>query len=153
MLPRKKRSKLTTSKIMSAIGSKGTEPEKLLASAMWKIGLRPVKHKAIIGRPDFLFPRERVAVFCDGDFWHGNNWRLRGFRSRERELASYTSFWRQKILTNIKRDRRVSRKLRTQGYLVLRFWESAIRKDAPLIAKKIKIVRDRRRRSLVKDGR
>jgi DNA mismatch endonuclease (patch repair protein) len=136
---------------MAAIGSKETEPERILASEMWKIGLRPVKHKAITGRPDFLFPREKVAVFCDGDFWHGNNWRLRGFRSRREELASYTPFWRQKILTNIRRDKRVSTTLRLQGYVVLRFWESVIRKNACIVAKKIKTARDARRRTLRRD--
>lgn len=144
----RKRSKLTTSKIMSAIGSKGTKPERLLASAMWKIGLRPVKHARITGTPDFLFPRERIAVFCDGDFWHGNNWRLRGFRSRETELASYTAFWRQKILRNIERDKKVSRSLRAQGYLVLRFWESTILQRADVIASRVKVVRNARRRAM-----
>ena len=151
--PPKKRSRAITSKIMAAIRSKGTGPEKLLASAMWKLGLRPVKHKAITGRPDFLFPREKIAVFCDGDFWHGNNWRLRGFRSRKSELASYSAFWRQKISTNIHRDKRVSASLRKEGYLVLRYWESVIRKDATIVAKKIKAARDVRRRALTKSNR
>lgn len=153
MRSKKKRSELVTSKIMSAIRSTGTEPERLLASAMWKIGLRPVKHRRITGTPDFLFPREKIAVFCDGDFWHGNNWRLRGLRSRKRELALYKPFWREKIERNIKRDKRVSATLRNDGYLVLRYWESKIREEASIIARQIKIARDRRRRTIARAKR
>ena len=143
--PNKRRSARVTSRIMSAIKSKDTGPERALASAMWRIGLRPVKHKNLPGTPDFTLVRDKVVVFCDGDFWHGNNWRLRGLRSRRAELRRYSPIWREKILSNIQRDARVSRALRRAGYKVLRFWESDILADSEAIALRIKRARDQRR--------
>jgi DNA mismatch endonuclease (patch repair protein) len=145
MARRLTRSPEVTSSIMSAIRAKNTGPERILASAMWRMGLRPVKHKRIFGTPDFTLVREKIAIFCDGDFWHGNNWRLRGFRSLTEELRSYSPSWRQKIRRNIKRDRLVSKTLRNEGYIVLRYWESAIRKKPLAIASRIKMLRDRLR--------
>lgn len=145
-----KRSATVTSKIMSAIRSKNTGPERLLASAMWRVGLRPVKHKKIFGNPDFTFPREKIVVFCDGDFWHGNNWRLRGLRSLNHELSAYSPAWRLKIRRNIQRDHLVTRTLRKEGYLVLRYWESDVKKKSSAIAVRIKSARDRRRAAIGK---
>ena len=72
------RSKEITSRIMSSIKSKDTKPEKILGSSIWKKGLRYRKHYKIRGKPDFVFVSKRVVIFCDGDFWHGNNWKIRG---------------------------------------------------------------------------
>jgi DNA mismatch endonuclease (patch repair protein) len=119
----------TTHRIMSAIKSTATEPEQLLGQAMWKIGLRYRRHYRIIGKPDFVFVRVKIAVFCDGDFWHGNNWQIRGLGSLEAELAGYSEFWAKKIKRNIERDNIVTNKLEEDGWLVLRFWESDIRKS------------------------
>lgn len=119
----------TTYRIMSAIRSKGTTPERILAKSIWKCGLRYRKHYAISGKPDFVFVKARIAVFCDGDFWHGNNWRIRGLKSLEDELASYSDFWVSKIRRNMERDQHVNEKLREDGWLVLRFWESDIRES------------------------
>lgn len=132
------RDKETTYRIMSAIKSKGTTPEKLLGSALWRLGLRYRKHYKIAGRPDFVFPVAKVAVFCDGDFWHGNNWRIRGLDSLEEELSGYSDFWVNKIKTNITRDRKVNRKLRSDGWKVIRIWESDIKKSPERSAKRVK---------------
>ncbi len=122
------RDKETTYKIMSAIKSEGTTPEKLLGSAMWSLGLRYRKnYRKIDGKPDFVFLKAKIAVFCDGDFWHGNNWSIRGLASLEEELASYNHFWRNKIVRNIERDKEVNAKLDIKGWRVLRLWESEIR--------------------------
>ena len=134
----------TTYRIMSAIKSKGTEPERLLAKALWKNGLRYRKHYKIKGKPDFVFVAARIVVFSDGDFWHGNNWRIRGLRSLEEELASYNDFWAGKIRRNIEHDRNVTQELKAQGWLVLRFWESEIRKSPEACAKKILQIYKRR---------
>ncbi|HEX6983097.1 MAG TPA: very short patch repair endonuclease [Balneolaceae bacterium] len=129
----------TTSKIMSSIGSKNTKPEKLLGSAMWELGLRYRKHGSNLpGSPDFYFKGAKIAVFCDGDFWHGNNWRLRGFDSLEEELNSYSDFWANKIRNNIERDERNNKELREMGWTVMRFWGSEIKKDAVSCAKEVK---------------
>lgn len=122
------RNKETTYRIMSAIKSKGTTPEKLLGREMWSLGLRYRKHyKKLAGNPDFVFVKAKLVVFCDGDFWHGNNWRIRGLASLEDELATYNEFWRNKITRNIHRDDNTNTELRNQGWMVLRFWESDIR--------------------------
>jgi len=130
---------------MSSIGSKNTKPEKLLGSAMWKLGLRYRKHGSNLpGSPDFYFKGPKIAVFCDGDFWHGNNWRLRGFDSLEDELNSYSDFWASKIRNNIERDKRNNEELQEMGWKVLRFWGSEIKKDAESCAKKVQKVYKRR---------
>jgi len=66
----------------------------------------------------------------DGDFWHGNGWRLRGFKKLEDSIKKNKKFWIEKINNNIARDKKVNRKLRREGWTVFRFWESQIRKDA-----------------------
>jgi len=131
------RDKIVTSKIMSSIKSKDTKPEKLLGSAMWRNGLRYRKHYNIKGKPDFVFLKRKIAVFCDGDFWHGNNWKIRGYGSLEKELKRYSKFWKQKITSNIERDKKVNQELRRSGWKVLRYWESDIRKNPDKIAIKI----------------
>ena len=90
---------------MSVVKSKGTYPEKILGSSLWRLGLRYRKnYKKKKGKADFAFISAKVAVFCDGDFWHGNNWRIRGMKSLEEELSQYNNFWKTKILNNIAHD-------------------------------------------------
>lgn len=125
----------TTSKIMASVKSKDTKPERLLSSAMWKLGLRYRKQHKIVGKPDFVLLRAKIAVFCDGDFWHGNNWRIRGFDSHEQELSRYSQFWVDKLKRNQERDQSVTCQLKLLGWLVLRFWESDIKASPEACAK------------------
>lgn len=131
------RDKDTTYRIMSAIKSKDTTPERMLGKAMWKLGLRYRKHYKIDGKPDFVFISAKIAVFVDGDFWHGNNWKLRGLSGLDEELQGYSKFWRDKITRNIERDKRVNDALKSKGWLVLRFWESDIKQNTDEIAENI----------------
>ncbi len=132
------RDEAVTHKIMSAIKSKDTEPELLLRKAIWKLGLRyRVNDKKLPGKPDVVFSRARIVVFCDGDFWHGHNWAIRGLGSFEEELKSYSPFWREKIAGNVERDKRNNEILEKDGWLILRFWESEIREDADVCAKRV----------------
>lgn len=124
----KPRSPKITTKIMSSIPGKDTRPELLLRKSLWSRGLRYRKHYKIKGKPDIVFVKVKLAVFCDGDFWHGNNWRLRGLSSLSEELEGYSSFWREKILRNISRDREVDEYLTSNGWIVLRFWASDIQR-------------------------
>jgi DNA mismatch endonuclease (patch repair protein) len=80
------------------------------------------------GRPDFIFPNERVAVFIDGNFWHGDP---RNFRLPKSNI----DYWREKILSNKRRDRRVNRELKFQGWKVIRFWQSSLKKEDVVVAR------------------
>lgn len=123
-----KRTPEITHKIMSAVKSKDTEPELMLRKALWHIGLRYRKnYKQLPGKPDVVFLRKKVAIFCDGDFWHGHNWAIRGLKSLDEELNGYSDFWRTKILKNIERDEKNNCLLMEMGWTVIRFWESDIR--------------------------
>lgn len=133
----KKRDKNTTYRIMSAVKSKDTEPERILGRAMWRLGLRYRKHYKLKGKPDFVFVSARLAVFCDGDFWHGNNWKLRGLSSLKEELATYNDFWSKKINRNVERDNEVNESLTNEDWLVVRFWESDIRNDPEKCAREV----------------
>lgn len=129
-MSQKGRDPKVTHKIMSAIPSKNTEPELMLRKALWKENLRyRVNYKKLPGKPDIAFTKYHVAVFCDGDYWHGHNWAIRGLGSLEDELADYTEFWRSKILRNIERDEEVNQELKSQGWVVIRLWESDIRSN------------------------
>ena len=119
-----------THKIMSAVRSKNTRPELLLRKALWQKGLRyRVNYKALPGKPDVVFTKSKVAVFCDGDFWHGHNWALRGLPSFEEELKRYSSYWQEKLIRNVARDKEIDHQLETQGWCVVRIWESEIKND------------------------
>ena len=124
------RSKDITHKIMSSIPSKGTKPELLLRHELWARGLRyRVNVSTIKGSPDIVFTRAKIAIFCDGDYWHGHNWALRGYTSLDEELSHYSEYWKKKILANIERDKTVTNTLEEEGWVVLRFWESEIKAD------------------------
>ena len=120
----------TTRKIMSAIHSNNTKPEMLLRKALWHRGLRfRLHYKSLPGKPDIVFTKVKIAVFCDGDYWHGNNWNIRGLPSLEAEVEGYTEYWRNKIIGNVQRDIDNTRKLESDGWTVLRFCESDIKRD------------------------
>lgn len=119
-----------THKIMSSIPSKGTRPEITLRKALWHNNLRyRVNYNKLPGKPDIVFTKQKVVVFCDGDYWHGHNWAIRGLSSLEEELAGYSEYWRKKIIRNIERDDEVNKKLRSLGWRVVRIWESDIKRD------------------------
>jgi DNA mismatch endonuclease (patch repair protein) len=104
--------------------SSDTAHEHLLRVFLWRRGLRYRKNvKSLPGKPDIVFARVRVAVFCDGDFWHGRNWQR---LSRKLRAGSNPTYWIQKINANRRRDRRASRLLESEGWTVIRVWETDI---------------------------
>jgi DNA mismatch endonuclease, patch repair protein len=119
-------SKEVRSRIMAAIRSRGNASTELpVGKLLWASGLRGYrKHWKVAGRPDFAWPGRKVAVFVDGCFWHGC-----GCKSLP---ASNAKFWRDKIETNQRRDRRVSQSLRRAGWIVIRIRECTIRKPSTL---------------------
>ena len=89
------------------------------------------RRSKLIGRPDFVFNKQKVVVFVDGDFWHGNPKACRIPKSN-------TEYWTAKIARNRQRDREVSRALRRDGWHVLRVWESSL-KDEEAIAARLRL--------------
>lgn len=83
----------------------------------------------VYGNPDFILPHKKIAIFCDGDFWHGYK-----YHEKKKPLKQY---WRKKIEVNMKRDQRVVRKLRNEGWSVLRFWEHDINNRVDVCSRKI----------------
>ena len=112
-------------KNMRAIRSKDTTIELALRKALWQRGIRYRKnYKGLIGKPDIVITKYRIAVFCDSDFWHGYDW-----ENRKSRIKSNQNYWIPKIERNMKRDREVTEALVEQGWIVLRFWEHTIRKE------------------------
>ena len=136
---------------MSQIHSKDTKAELLLRKALWAKGYRFRKnYKKLSGSPDIVFIKKKVVIFVDGDFWHGNNWRLRRLKSRAAEFSSEKSaYWLEKIKNNIQRDKRNNTELSKERYVVLRYWESSVKKDLlnviADIEKKFSFVNQKRR--------
>jgi len=131
---RQKRTSAQISFNMSRVRSKGSQIERLLEAALRKQKLRPMKHAAMLGRPDFVFAQAKVAVFCDSHFWHGYKWKI-----KRKEIRRNRSFWLAKIAGNMRRDRLVTRRLRLDGWTVLRFWEHHILQNSSRCAERIKV--------------
>lgn len=110
---------------MQSNKSKDTKIELILGKALWNIGLRYRKNdKTVFGKPDFIFKSKKIAIFCDGEFWHGKNWETKKY-----DHKSNQKFWIEKIERNIERDKKVNSILQKEGWLVLRFWETDIKTD------------------------
>jgi DNA mismatch endonuclease, patch repair protein len=135
-----------TSRIMAAVHNRDTKPEILLRHALWRRGLRYRVRTAVHGRPDIVFPGARVAVFVDGDFWHGNAWRVRGlptFESQFERIAN-SQFWRDKLTVNMARDAEVTASLTAEGWRVYRVFESRLSGGVAEVASEIEaLVRHR----------
>jgi DNA mismatch endonuclease (patch repair protein) len=120
----------TRSRVMSRIRSKGTKPEKLVANILANEGLAWESHvRSLPGTPDFVFSDEKVAVFVDGDFWHG--WRFPQWKHK------LSPRWQDKIEKNRTRDRHNHRKLRRIGWKVIRIWEHQLAHDPKKYVRKI----------------
>lgn len=123
----KQRTPEVTHKIMSSIKSKNTKPELILRKALWHNGIRyRTNYNKLPGKPDIAIRKYNIAVFCDGDFWHGHNWAIRGMKSLDEELQGYSEYWKKKILRNVERDEENTKALNALGWKVIRIWESDI---------------------------
>ena len=112
-------------KIMSRIGSNNTSIEVLLCKALWREGIRYRKNlRTLPGKPDIVITKHKIAVFCDGEFWHGKNW-----ESKKDKIKENRDYWVPKIERNIARDNITEKKLINMGWVVLRFWGKDIKKD------------------------
>jgi DNA mismatch endonuclease, patch repair protein len=112
-------------KNMQAIRSKETKAEKKLAKALWANGHRYRKNnKTIFGKPDLTFKGIKLAIFVDGEYFHGRDW-----ETNKHRIQTNQEFWWTKIEGNIKRDKVVYDKLTADGWKVLRFWDSEVHKN------------------------
>ena len=112
-------------KNMSRIKSKNTRIEIILRKALWHKGIRYRKnYNKLTGHPDIVLTKYRIAIFCDSAFWHGKDW-----KEQKKTIHSHKKFWIEKIETNIKRDRKVTRYLHENGWKVMRFWGRDIEKN------------------------
>ena len=109
-------SSATRSKMMSRIRGKDTLPELALRKLLWRAGLRYRLQAALPGRPDIAFPRQKMAIFVDGCFWHG-------CPDHYQRPATNRQLLDGKLKTNTRRDRKVDATLLAEGWAVVRFWE------------------------------
>ncbi|WP_303318900.1 very short patch repair endonuclease [Flavivirga abyssicola] len=111
------------SKMMSKIRGKNTKPEMRFRKALWKKGVRyRVDSKQLPGRPDVSIKKYKLAIFIDGEYWHGYNW-----YERKKKLKTNRDFWIPKIERNIQRDKEVNQQLENMGYTIFRFWANEIK--------------------------
>lgn len=116
---------------MQNIRSSGTLPEKIVIRELRRRGYYFATNvDTIPGKPDIVFRRKKVAVFIDSDFWHRNK---RVFQMPQTNVA----YWKTKIAKNVARDAKVSRLLKTNGWIVLRLWESDVKKKPERCIEKI----------------
>lgn len=121
------------SRTMSKIRGKNTRPEMLLRKALWHAGVRYRLHKkGLPGSPDIVIQSLKLAIFVDGEFWHGFKW-----EEKKEKIKSNRAFWIPKIERNMQRDRENNAKLRAMGFHVLRFWEGEVRKELGTCLKRI----------------
>jgi DNA mismatch endonuclease (patch repair protein) len=111
---------------MATVRSKGNRTTELaLGKLLWAAGLRGYRKQwPVDGKPDFAWPGRKVAVFVDGCFWHGCRCKYLPHTNQE--------FWRKKIETNRRRDRRITARLRRDGWIVIRIKECAINRQSTL---------------------
>jgi DNA mismatch endonuclease (patch repair protein) len=118
-------------KNMQHIRSKNTVPELLVMNELKRHKIYFAKHvDKIFGKPDIVFRRKKVIVFIDSDFWHYNPQKFI-------MPATNVEYWEKKIQRNRDRDKLVNKTLKKEGWRILRFWESAIKKDINKVVDKI----------------
>jgi len=115
--------------VMSRIRGTNTKIDLKMKKLLSGTSCRSQMYPKMFGNPDFIIKRKKIAIFCDGDFWHGYR-----YDSKKKPAKK---FWRDKIEGNMKRDKRISRKLRREGWSVLRFWEHNIEKRPDVCERKI----------------
>ena len=133
---------------MKALRSSDTQPELRLRREVYARRLRyRLQRKNLPGKPDIVFGPAKVALFVDGDFWHGGQWRKRGFKSLDDQLKKVNNktYWVEKIKRNMVRDTKNNGKLQKAGWKVIRIWESDINKRPKWAGEKVaRAVRYRR---------
>ena len=114
-------------KNMQHIRSTNTSIEVILRKALWIEGIRYRKnYKDLPGNPDIAITKYKIAIFCDGEFFHGKDWEVLKPRL---EKSNNGEYWISKISRNRERDNEVNKRLLFEGWTVIRFWGKDIKKD------------------------
>lgn len=122
--PKSYDSTLEIRKRMSSVRLKNGKAETILAKRLWHEGYRYRRnYKKLPGSPDIALTKYRVAVFVDGEFWHGENW-----EERKSKLKHNREYWIEKIEENMARDKRVDGRLQEMGWVAVHFWEKQVLK-------------------------
>lgn len=122
-----------TRKRMSKVKLKGGKAETLLAKALWHQGYRYRRNdKKLPGSPDIAILRYNIAIFVDGEFWHGKDW-----ETRKSRLKRNREYWIEKIEENKARDLRNDRLLARAGWIPIHFWEKEVIKNLPVCVAEI----------------
>lgn len=121
------------SSVMRSIKGTSTSIEIKVRKKLSSLGLRyRVNYRSLRGSPDIVFPKQKIAIFCDSNFWHGKT-----LDKKRRTIKNNRTYWIKKIKDNIKRDKENNRELREIGWDVLRFWETDINNNIDRVADKI----------------
>ena len=137
------RDRAVTSRMMAAVRSKDSKAEIALRRVLHARGLRYRLHaRDVIGHPDLVIRSRRLAVFVDGDMWHGNEHVRRGLSSLADLFPTRTEWWVAKIERNMRRDQEVNAQLVAAGWLVVRLWESVVLEDPQKAAETVMRVLD-----------
>lgn len=122
-----------TSKRMSKVHSTEGKDEVIIRKILWKNGIHYRKnYKDLPGKPDIALTKYKVAVFIDGEFWHGYDW-----ENYKKHIKRNRDYWIPKIERNMKRDQEVNAKLKEMGWTVLRFWSKQVLKNPEYYAELI----------------
>lgn len=126
---------------MQAIRNSKTRIEDRLAKALFSKGYRYRRNdKSVYGKPDIVFKRLKIAIFCDSEYFHGKNW-----DKEKHRIKTNTEFWHKKIEQNMLRDQIVNEELLKNNWKVLRYWGRAIEKNLDICISEIeKAVEDRK---------
>lgn len=115
----------STSKRMSNVKLKGGPEERALAKELWHNGYRYWRnYKKLPGSPDIAIQKHHIAVFVDGEFWHGYDW-----ENKKPKLQRNREYWVEKIEENMARDARVDKQLIALGWTPVHFWSKQVKKD------------------------
>jgi DNA mismatch endonuclease (patch repair protein) len=131
--------------MMAAVRGKDSKAELALRHALYARGLRYRLHaRDVTGHPDLVIRSRRLAVFVDGDMWHGNEHHRRGLATLADLFPTRTEWWVAKIERNMRRDEEVNAGLSAQGWTVVRVWESDVLRNPQQAADKVLAALNRR---------
>lgn len=121
------------SKRMANVKLKKGIAESALAKSLWHKGIRYRRnYKKLPGSPDIAITKQKIAIFIDGEFWHGYDWENKKYR-----LKNNAAYWIEKIEENMARDKANDKKLLDMGWVVIHFWEKQVKKNLESCVKEV----------------